>query len=146
MSAGKEAEECSEECSKTLLHSSCNLKALKIIIIKTFIFHLEKETEGWKARQCCCVWPVASQPSKTNRQFVCISMGSLLQNGDVEKGFKHRFTFFLNVGRLFFVSLKIAKFKLNVTLEHKMMASLEQNGQEKYKLPLKNLLLSLVLI
>lgn len=40
MSARKEAEECSEECSETLLQSSCNLKTLKIIIIKTFLFLL----------------------------------------------------------------------------------------------------------
>lgn len=40
MSARREAEQCSEECSETLLHGSCNLKTLKIIIIKTFLFLL----------------------------------------------------------------------------------------------------------
>lgn len=56
------------------------------------------------------------------------------------------FVFFLTAGGLFFVSLRIAEFNLNVTLEQKIMSSLRQNRQEQYELPLYILLLSSVLV
>lgn len=85
----------------------------------------------------------SSQSAKTNRHINSLyaSQWEASFRAEVwEKIFKHRFTFFsptffifflfffpLNADGLFFVLLKIAKFELNVTLEHKIMSSLEQN-------------------